>query len=162
LQIVVADTSPIHYLILIGHIDVVPALFERVILPTAVRDELAAPKASALVRDWIAASPAWVEIRDPSRHLSDPNVDELDRGERAAITLATELDADLLLIDDRDGVAVARERGFRVAGTLAVLAMAAEKELLDLVQAVDHLKKTNFRYRQDLIDRFFRQHGRKA
>jgi predicted nucleic acid-binding protein len=81
--------------------------------------------------------------------------DTLDRGERAAITLATELNADLLLIDYRDGVAVARERGFRVAGTLAVLAMAAERELPDLVQAVDHLKKTNFRYRQDLIDRFF-------
>ena len=38
-----------------------------------------------------------------------------------------------------------------------------KEELPDLVQAVDHLKKTNFRYRQDLIDRFFsRQHGRKA
>jgi predicted nucleic acid-binding protein len=110
-------------------------------------------KALPRVRDWIAAT---------VRYLSYPAVNEPDRGERAAMTRAAELDADLLLIDDRDGVAAAPERGFRVAGTLAVLAMAAEKELLDLVQAVGHLKKTTFRYRQDLIDRFFRQHGRKA
>jgi predicted nucleic acid-binding protein len=32
-QLVIADTGPVNYLILIGHIDVLPALFEKVILP---------------------------------------------------------------------------------------------------------------------------------
>jgi predicted nucleic acid-binding protein len=57
--IVVADTGPINYLILIGHIDVLPILFERVILPSAVRDELMESKAPTAVRDWIAAPPYW-------------------------------------------------------------------------------------------------------
>jgi len=63
-KLVVADTSPINYLLIIGHISVLPALFHRVILPTAVRDELAAPKASPLVRNWIEVQPEWIEVRD--------------------------------------------------------------------------------------------------
>ena len=42
MQLVIADTSPINYLILIEHIDILPALFEKVILPSVVRDELTA------------------------------------------------------------------------------------------------------------------------
>jgi predicted nucleic acid-binding protein len=166
-KLVVADTSPINYLILIGHISVLPALFHRVILPTAVRDELAAPKASPLVRNWIEAQPEWIEVRDSHSSISDPIasdpiMDELDRGERAAIILAAELQADLLLIDDREGVNAARAKGFRVADTLAVLTMAAERDLLDLVEAIERLRNTNFRCRQDVIDRFIQQHRRRT
>ena len=42
MQLVIADTGPINYLILIGHIDILPALFEQVILPSTVKDELTA------------------------------------------------------------------------------------------------------------------------
>jgi len=45
MQLVVADTGPVNYLLLIGHIDILPALFENVILPSVVRDELAKPNA---------------------------------------------------------------------------------------------------------------------
>lgn len=53
--IVVADTGPINYLILIGYIDVLPALFEKIMLPSVVRDELTQPNAPLPVRSWIAA-----------------------------------------------------------------------------------------------------------
>ena len=53
-------------------------------------------------------------------------------GEEDAIALAVELHADLILMDDRDGVAVARSKGFRVAGTLGILALAASHKLLNL------------------------------
>lgn len=36
MDLVVADTGPANYLILIGHIDILLVLFDRVILPTAV------------------------------------------------------------------------------------------------------------------------------
>ena len=48
MRLVIADTSPINYLLLIGHIDILPRLFERVIVPQIVRDELAHPKAPAV------------------------------------------------------------------------------------------------------------------
>jgi predicted nucleic acid-binding protein len=54
-RLVIADTSPINYLLLIGHIDIRPALFDKVILPAAVWDELKHPKAPPVVRSWVAA-----------------------------------------------------------------------------------------------------------
>ena len=41
--LVIADTGPVNYLILIGHIELLPALFEKVTLPAAVQSELASP-----------------------------------------------------------------------------------------------------------------------
>jgi predicted nucleic acid-binding protein len=148
-QLVIADTGPINYLILIGHIDILPALFRKVILPAAVRAEL--DEAPSAVRDWIAAPPSWVEIRD-SHHAHDPALEKLDAGEEAAIALAIEPHADLLLMDKRDGVNAARRKGLAVTGTLGLLAIAANAGLLNLGDAFDRIKRTNFRYRQQTMD----------
>jgi predicted nucleic acid-binding protein len=151
-RLVIADTGPINYLVLIGHIEVLPKLFEKVILPAVVRDELARPKAPPAVQSWIATPPAWIEIHQVV-HRHDPEMDKLDPGEEDAIALAIELHADLLLMDDREGVVVAQRKGFRVAGTLAVLAMASRHGLLNLSEAFDRLKQTNFHYHRQIMDR---------
>jgi predicted nucleic acid-binding protein len=62
-KLVIADTGPINYLLLIGSIEVLPQLFEKVILPSAVWNELSHPEAPAQVRGWIASPPGWLEIR---------------------------------------------------------------------------------------------------
>ncbi len=67
LQLVIADTGPVNYLILIGHIDLLPRLFSRVILPTAVEEELRDIGAPAAVRAWIGSPPAWLEIVSQTR-----------------------------------------------------------------------------------------------
>jgi len=125
-----------------------------VILPFVVGDELAKPNAPLTVRNWIADPPAWVEVRHTPGCFDDASLGKLDAGERAAIVLAVELRADLLLMDDREGVIAARRKGFRVAGTLGVLAMAAQHDLLNLPDAFERLKSTNFRYRQEIMDQF--------
>jgi predicted nucleic acid-binding protein len=81
----------------------------------------------------------------------------LEEGEEAAIALAIELHADLILMDDREGVRVARSKGFRVTGTLGILAMAAEHRLLNLRDAFDSIKQTSFHYQQELMDEFLAQ-----
>lgn len=159
--VVVADTSPINYLILIGHVAVLPALFGKVILPAVVRDELARPKAPLMVRDWLANPPAWLEVRS-SVQTGDPSLADLDDGERSAILLAMELHADLLLIDERRAAKTARSKGFRVAGTLAILGMAARRDLLNLPDALDRLKQTSFHYSQEILDQFLAEQGGKA
>jgi predicted nucleic acid-binding protein len=159
--VVVADTSPINYLILIGHADVFPVLFGKVILPTVVRDELARPRAPLAVRDWIADPPDWLEVR-PSAQAADIALADLDDGERAAILLAMEVHAELLLIDERRAAKMARSRGFRVAGTLAILGMAARRDLLSLADAVDRLKRTSFHYSQEILDQFLAEESKKA
>ena len=78
MQLVIADTGPVNYLILIGHVDVLPALFEKVILPAVVRDELKHRKAPpAVTRAPSAYSPwrqsvAWLISPRPSNVSSGP------------------------------------------------------------------------------------------
>lgn len=149
MQLVIADTGPVNYLVLIGHIDVLPILFQKIILPSSVRDELTA--APLQVKNWIAKPPEWIDIRQ-SIHTHDPTLENLDEGERDAIALAVKLHAELLLMDDREGVVAAHRKGIEVTGTLGVLARAAKRNLLNLSQAYDRLKQTNFRYRQETMD----------
>ena len=151
MQLVIADTGPVNYLILIGHIGILPAMFERVLLPSAVRDELSHSDTPELVRNWMASPPGWVEVRETTVGSADDN-GELGAGESAAIALAAELHADLLLMDDRRGVAVALRKGLLVTGTMGLLTRAAKRGMLDLADAFDRLKRTNFRYRQDMMD----------
>lgn len=160
MRVVIADTGPIHYLVLIGQSEILPALFERVILPSVVRDELARMEAPDAVRDWIQAAPAWLEVRSDSVSSSDDaSLESLDDGEKAALALAASLAADLILMDDRDGVRVARSQGFRVVGTLRVLELGAPRGLLDLADAFERIKRTNFRYRQEIMDELLKQEG---
>lgn len=85
-MIVVADASPLNYLILIRAVDVLQPLYGRVLVPQTVAGELQNANTSAAVRAWIALPPAWCEIReDPP---SDPALASLDPGERAAIVMA--------------------------------------------------------------------------
>jgi predicted nucleic acid-binding protein len=160
-RLVIADTGPINYLVLIERIDVLPALFQRVILPSAVQRELDDRETPPSVRDWIANPPAWVEVSEPAgRYLDDESLRGLDEGERAAIALAAALNADLLLMDDREGVMVARSKGLAVTGTLGVLGLAARRGLVDLTDSFARLKRTNFRYRQEIMDQLLaRQAG---
>ncbi len=82
LRLVIADTGPINYLILIGQANLLPRLFEHVALPRAVERELSDADAPDLVRNWIAAPPMWLEIHDI---IGLPQVSGLDEGETAAI-----------------------------------------------------------------------------
>jgi predicted nucleic acid-binding protein len=113
-RLVIADAGPNHYLILIGHINIILRLFERVVLPGIVLAELSHELAPASVQRWVAAAPAWLEVvESPAVKLSAG----IHRGEAAAIALASRLRADLLLMDDRKGVNAAEREGLNVTGT---------------------------------------------
>jgi predicted nucleic acid-binding protein len=148
-MIVVADTTPINYLILIEEIHVLPKLFGRVIIPTAVWKELQGKRTPELVQRWIANPPGWLEIRAPSEPPKE-QLFELDAGEREAIALADELGADVLMVDDMAARHEASRRPYRVMGTLRVLYDAAGKGLVDLPQAFALLQQTTFRASADL------------
>jgi predicted nucleic acid-binding protein len=74
---------------------------------------------------------------------------------------AREIHADLLLMDDREGVIAARSKGLTVTGMLGALGLAAHHGLLNLAQAFDRLKLTNFHYRQDVMDQSLNEVTRK-
>lgn len=159
MRFVVADTGPLNYLVLTGDIKLLPGLFDRVLAPQAVRDELADSEAPAAVRAWIAQAPAWLEVRpNPDLRHDDLAMPKLDDGEQAVIALALTVKADLVLMDDQDGVTAARRQGLTVTGTLGVLDLAARRGLIDLAAAFERLKATTFYYRQGLLDSLLAQH----
>ncbi len=154
----VADTGPLYYLVLVGHVPILTTLFSEIVIPEIVRDELAHPRAPVAVQKWIASRPAW-----PSVNSAMPNVlaqvnAALDPGERAALALAMERQPDLVLMDDRAAVASAHALGLMVTGTLGLLVRAARRGLLDLPAALDGLALTNFRWTPSLRARVLAEH----
>jgi predicted nucleic acid-binding protein len=148
-MIVVADASPLRYLVAIGIVDLLKTLYGRVLVPEAVAAELQDAKTPALVRAFIAQPPAWLEIRpDPP---FEPALRFLDAGERAAIGLAISADADGLLMDEWDGRAEAKRRSLVVTGTLGVLADAHLVGLFNFETALTQLRTTNFYVSDEVI-----------
>jgi predicted nucleic acid-binding protein len=148
--VVVADTSPLNYLVQIGCQEQLAALYERVLVPPAVMNELHHPRTPAAVRAWVEHLPAWVEIRAvQSAPLA--TLAGLDPGEQEAIQLAQEQHADLLLMDERRAVAFARRQGLEVTGTLGVLVQAARLGLVEIDAAVNRLQTTGFRATPELF-----------
>lgn len=149
-MLVVSDTSPLNYLVLIGAIDVLPQLFREVHAPTQVLNELAQSRAPDEVRAWAENPPTWLHVSTP--RIEHPLPLRLHPGEAAAITLAEELQASAVLIDERKGRRVAEQLGFEAISTLTVLEFAAERDLLELRPVLDALRQTTFYISDEYID----------
>ena len=158
-MIIVADTGPVNYLILSGHVDLIPQLYGSLILPTAVHRELLHPEAPPAVHQWATALPAWAEGRAPKDASRFP---ELGPGEREAISLALEAKANFLLIDETLGRGVAVAQGVPVKGILGVLEEAAEQHLIDLPQAIQKLKATSIFLSEDVVQGVLDRHRERS
>lgn len=153
-MIVVADTSPLNYFVQIGCESVLSSLYQRVLIPPSVLEELGHAGAPKIVGEWLLHLPSWIEVRGTAAP-PDAALAGLDPGEREAIQLAQEQQADLLLIDERRGRLVAKRHGLATTGTLGVLLAAAQKGLLDAAATYQQLAtKTNFRCSQELQNSF--------
>jgi predicted nucleic acid-binding protein len=155
-MIVVADTSPLNYLVLIGEINLLPALFGNLLIPDEVHRELQRLGTPPAVRDWAANLPVWCEVRFLAT-APDASLNELDAGECDAIQLALELGADTLLIDDSEGRREAMLRSLQVTGTVAVLEKAAQSGWIDFHVVLHRLLETNFRLSAKVRDDFMRR-----
>jgi predicted nucleic acid-binding protein len=150
-MIVVADTTPLNYLVLIGHVDLLPLLYGEVMIPPAVRDELLDPESPVPVRRWIESPPSWLLIRAAAPEHPRPL--HLDAGESEAIALAEEIKADYLAMDERAGRLEASRRGLEVIGTLGILKIAHSEGFIDLKETIARLSLTNFHASADLLKR---------
>lgn len=143
-MIVVADSGPLHYLILLDHADLLHRFYDEVVVPEAVAAELSTLSTPLIVREWISRAPSWLSIVPVESDAVQAVTDDLDPGERAAIALAGTMHADLLLIDEAAGRAEAKRLNLRVTGTLGVLRAAAERGLVDVPELIVRLKATTF------------------
>lgn len=143
-MIVVADTTPLHYLILIDEVNLLPVLFGQVLLPQAAFQELQHPKTPPKVQQWMAHLPVWLEVRTVAS-VASPALMNLDIGEREAIQLALELGISTVLIDEAEGRQVAEALHLEVRGTLGILERGSKLGKTDFRQALSKLEQTRFR-----------------
>jgi uncharacterized protein len=146
--IVVSDTSPLTYLHQIEHFTLLRTLYDEVVIPPAVEREL--KEASRLHEhfDW-----SIVRVANPiNSKMVDSLSATLDRGESEAIVVASEINADLLLIDEADGREVASKLGIRHTGLLGVLLEGKRRGAIpEVASLIDRLVgKTSFRVRPDV------------
>jgi predicted nucleic acid-binding protein len=149
--VVVADTTPLNYLIIIGRVEILASLFVEVLIPQAVLDELSHPRAPEAVSRWLREPPAWLRI-SPVEQLDETI--QLGKGENEAISLAIERRVKVVLIDERLGRGAAEARGLITVGTLNLIDLADEQGLLNGIVALNDLRQTTFRAAPELLGRF--------
>ncbi len=143
-MIIVSDTTPLRYLIEIKEVGILEKLFDEVIIPEKVAEELDRPKTPQKVKDWMQSRPDWLKVRkaDTSLFTSQKRIGD---GEREAFALALELRADAVLLDDKDAAAEAARHNILTIPTFTILEQAAARNLIDLPKTVNELRKTTFR-----------------
>jgi predicted nucleic acid-binding protein len=154
-MIVVSDATPLNVLVRIGHIDLLAELFGEVVIPSAVRDELSHAATPEVVRAWLNSNPHWLVVRAPTGVVDE--VVARHRGERQALQLANELNADLLLVDDLRARRIATSFGVKVIGTIGILERAAIARRIDLHEAVRRLRQTDFYVSDGLLTEALRR-----
>ena len=148
---VIVDTSPLIALERIGQLELLRALYDNVVRPQSVLDELnrGAERyqiSSILINaEWIITEPDPVEMALRR---------ELGAGETAAITLAYKSHADLIILDDLQARLVADAMGLRCTGTLGVLLAANHKNFLpDIALAIQKLQQCGVRISDTLLQK---------
>ncbi len=144
----VTDATPVHYLVLAGAIGILPVLFERVLMPSAVLGELLAEGAPQPVRDWASRSHPWLQVVTPKQ--IDRSLG-LDPGESEAIALAEEHSVRILLMDEKKGRAAVLQKGLVPLGTLALLDRADAHGVCRFEEAIDILRQYRFRASPKLV-----------
>lgn len=152
-MIVIADTSVLLNLALVGQLQLLRALFGAVVIPSAVQTEFER-LAATTGRFTGLILPEWVQMRSLQQtSLTDEAFNLLDPGESAAINLAIELHADALLMDESEGRAVAQAHGLRTIGIVGILIQAHCAGLLPAIRPVieDLRIRAKFRLSEALV-----------
>lgn len=141
---VVADTSPLLNLALIERLDLLESQFTGLTVPRQVWEEITAGERGVDVlrelRDVGFLRVVEVEQSDLFIELFQ----ELDRGETAAICYAIREDADLVLLDEKEGRKAARRHELTVTGVVGILLRGANAGEVELQQELDALREAGF------------------
>lgn len=157
-MIVVSDTSVLVNLAWLSRLDILPAMYGDVIIPTAVWEEIVVlGKGKVGARE--IAQAEWIKQATPRNASLIASLRQtLDDGEAQGIALALELSADLLLIDERLGRMTAKYFDLEIIGLLGILIQAKQEGLIDAIKPLlDQLRfEIGFRVSAELYQEVLR------
>lgn len=157
-RVVISDSSCLILLSKIGRLDILKGLYQEIFIPEAVYEEVTAKKdtAESLLQtsDWIRVC----KVIDRDRLEDMPP--QLHLGEREAILLYTDLNADLIIIDDNNARKEAARRGLRITGIIGILARAKDAGMIPAVRPlVEQLEREHFYISQDILNALYETIG---
>ena len=135
---IVSNTTPIISLLKLDQLELLQKLYTDIFIPSAVYNEIEAGKTKGYYKDLSKID--WIKIADIQDKQAIKYFLDLDTGEAEAIVLATEIDADLIILDEKLGRFHAKHAGLRVTGTIGILIKAKSEGLIsELKPLLDEL-----------------------
>ena len=131
----IANTSPLLYLHQVGHLDLLKHLYQRVIIPRAVQQELQVGQERG-VNVPVPSSIEYIQILNPDNPALIPNVTDLGQGEAEVIALGIQYPGSLIILDDQLGRKIAKLNNLKYTGTLGVLIKAKRKGHLTTITPI--------------------------
>lgn len=158
-EIIIADSSPLIGLARIGQLVLLPKLASRIIVPTAVWQEVTQAKADAPGAQEVAAQ-NWIEVRPADPVAVAPLLILVGRGEAEAIALAQRESSAVLLLDDLRARKLAARLNLSRMGTVALLGRAKSAGLIPALRPLlEALVASGTHIRQELIAAALREAG---
>lgn len=150
-RLVIANTSPLFYLHQVGHLEVLRALYGRIVIPVAVQAELAAGGQAGFATPDISRA-EWIEVRPVRSKELIPAVVDLGPGEAEVLALGLEHPGSLLILDDRLGRRVAHLNSLTYTGTVGVLVKAKQAGHLKAIRhIIQQLRATGLWLADDFV-----------
>jgi predicted nucleic acid-binding protein len=125
---VVSNTTPILSLLKISKLDILKALYQTVLIPQAVYQEVEAGKNRSFYTDLSKVD--WIIIKHIHSRRERMYLFDLDDGEAETLVLAQEQNADLVIIDEKFGRRYAGQLGVPVTGTIGILLRAKKQGII--------------------------------
>jgi predicted nucleic acid-binding protein len=155
----ISNTSPLLYLHLIQQLDLLPQLYETVLIPPAVETELQAGAQRGVDVPQVSALP-WLRVVPVVSVTSIPMVMDLGRGEAEVIALGLEQAGSRLILDDTLARRIARLQKLQITGTVGVVIKAKRSGLLPAVSPViSALRESGLWLSESLVTEVLRQTG---
>jgi len=149
---VVSNTTPIISLLKIGKLEILKDLYEEIYIPQEVFSEIEAGKNKKFYLNLLAFE--WIRIEQIQDRKSIAYFLDLDKGEVEAIILASEIEADLILLDEALGRYHAKHAGLKVTGTIGVLIKAKKLGLIsELKPLIFELREKGVWLSESLIEK---------
>jgi predicted nucleic acid-binding protein len=139
---IVADSSPLISLAIIEQLELLPQLYQRILAPPAVWDEVTV-QGAGLPGSLAVSQVSWLEIKAPEASGVEPLSILVDRGEAEAIALAKATPDSTALLDDAQARRVAERLQVPRIGTLGILRRAKKAGLIDALKPHMELLQAN-------------------
>src|SRR5690554_2981377 len=149
---IVSNTTPIISLLKIGELTMLKDLYQRIIVPEEVFNEIENGKNKSYYINLLEID--WIEIKEIKDKKSLSYFLDLDKGEAETIILANEINADLVIIDEKLGRYHAKHANLKVTGTLGILLKAKKQgKIKSVKKLLDELKDKGIWLNDKLVER---------